>query len=254
MNGVLPAGETIFDKRLQANIHKSDEFPLEVYFCAGSQCEHSAENRIYVMKWFDMHKTLHDDDPISEHSDEDEEDLIEKMNAKIKEPIIRFENVPHKGSVNRIRSLHGSSIVATWSEENEVGIYNISSAIEQLDLPVEDEETVPTASKKKKKKTKAKKVHGGCKVAGFKHKSEGYALDWSPNTFGRLASGSCDAQLWIYQAGDENCSHFVKETQVGLQSHKQSIEDIQWSPSQEHVLATCSVDQTIKLWDLRATQ
>jgi len=34
---------------------------------------------------------------------------------------------------------------------------------------------------------------GGCKVAGFKHKFEGYALDWSPMTYGRLASGSNDA-------------------------------------------------------------
>jgi ribosome assembly protein RRB1 len=112
---------------------------------------------------------------------------------------------------------------------------------------------VPTSSKKKKKKA-VKKTFGGCKIAGFRHKSEGYALDWSPNTFGRLASGSCDAHLWIYAPADQNCSSFVKETQVGLQGHKASIEDIQWSPSQEHVLATCSVDQTIKLWDLRATQ
>ena len=46
----------------------------------------------------------------------------------------------------------------------------------------------------------------------FKHKSEGYALDWSPNTFGRLASGGCDSQLWVYTAADENCSSFIKET------------------------------------------
>jgi ribosome assembly protein RRB1 len=32
------------------------------------------------------------------------------------------------------------------------------------------------------------------------------------------------------------------------------VEDVQFSPSQEHVLASCSVDQTVKLWDLRATQ
>ena len=46
----------------------------------------------------------------------------------------------------------------------------------------------------------------------------------------------------------------MKETQVGLQGHKGSIEDIQFSPEHENVLATCSCDQTIKLWDLRATQ
>jgi len=45
----------------------------------------------------------------------------------------------------------------------------------------------------KKKKKQNKKGFGGCKLAGFKHKAEGYALDWSPNTFGRLASGSCDS-------------------------------------------------------------
>ena len=79
-------------------------------------------------------------------------------------------------------------------------------------------------------------------------------MEWSPKTFGRLAAGTCDAALWIYTPADENCSTFVKEVAVGLQGHTDSIEDIQWSPTQDQVLATCSVDQTIKLWDLRATQ
>jgi hypothetical protein len=43
----------------------------------------------------------------------------------VKEPIIRFETVPHRGAVNRVRSMHGSPIVATWNEDAEVGIYNI---------------------------------------------------------------------------------------------------------------------------------
>ena len=136
--------------------------------------------------------------------------------------------------------MHGTPIVATWNEDGEVGIYNIAQAIEALDQPV---------PKGQKKKT----AFGGNKIAGFKNKAEGYALDWSPNTFGRLASGSCDASLMLYMPADETCSAFVKETAVGLQSHRDSIEDIQFSPVQEHVLATCSADQTIKLWDLRAT-
>lgn len=79
---------------------------------------------------------------------------------------------------------------------------------------------------KKKKAAAAKKSYGGTKLAAFKHKDEGYALEWSPHTFGRLASGSCDAHLWLYTPADENCSSFIKETQVGLQGHKGSIEDI----------------------------
>jgi ribosome assembly protein RRB1 len=39
-----------------------------------------------------------------------------------------------------------------------------------------------------------------------------------------------------------------------LQGHKGSIEDLQWSPTQANVIASCSSDKTIKLWDLRATQ
>jgi len=211
MNGVLDPANSTHDAKLDTLVHNDDKYPMSVYFTGGSQCENPSDNKIYVMKWFDMAKTLHDDKEVEMASDDDEDDMIEKMNANQKEPIIRFESIPHRGAVNRIRSLHGSSIVATWSDEAEVGIYNVSTAITQLDLPVEDDEKAPTASKKKKK-NKPKKQHGGCKIAGFKHKSEGYALEWSPNTFGRLASGSCDAHLWLYSPSDENCSSFVKET------------------------------------------
>jgi hypothetical protein len=46
---------------------------------------------------------------------------------------MKFECVPHKGAVNRIRSMHGTGIVATWNDENEVAVYDISKAIEALD-------------------------------------------------------------------------------------------------------------------------
>ena len=140
------------------------------------------------MKWSNMHKTVNEDD-IESDSDEDAE------NDKYRQPVIRFESVPHRGAINRIRAMHGSPIVATWNEDGEVGIYNISSALDELERPVSQ-----------------KKSFGGCKISSFKHKSEGYALDWSPLTYGRLASGTCDSQLWLYQAADETCSSFVKET------------------------------------------
>ena len=43
-----------------------------------------------------------------------------------REPTMRVETVPHRGSVNRIRSMQGSPIVATWNEDAEVGIYNVA--------------------------------------------------------------------------------------------------------------------------------
>ena len=72
-----------------------------------------------------MHKTLQDDD-VSRDEDEDETG---------KDSVMRFETVPHRGCVNRIRSMHGTCIVATWSDENEVGIYNVTSAYEALEQP-----------------------------------------------------------------------------------------------------------------------
>ena len=94
---------------------------------AGSQADKKTDNRIYVMKWSDMRKTVDEDELASDSEEEDE---------KNRDPIIRFEAVPHRGGINRIRSLHGTPIVATWNEDGEVGIYNVAKAIDALDKPV----------------------------------------------------------------------------------------------------------------------
>lgn len=170
--------------------HKQDKFPYTVYFCAGSQSLKKSENKIYVLKWSEMRQTLRDDE---DDGSSDEEDQDENF----KDPVMRFETVPHRGCVNRIRSMHGSGLVATWSDENEVGIYDVTSAYEALEQPANN---------------KQKKPIGGNKVVAFKHSDEGYALDWSSLKLGRLASGGCNAQIWLYTAADETCSSFVKET------------------------------------------
>jgi len=178
--------------------HKNDRFPYTVYFCAGSQATSKKDNKIYAMKWSDMCKTLKDDEPEGEDSDSD-------VDQNDKDPILKFECVPHKGCVNRIRSMHGTGIVATWNDESEVGVYNISKAIENLD-----------SQNNEKKKKKDQSSYGGSKVANFRHPDEGFALDWSPLTFGRLASGCCNSQIYLYQPADETCSSFVLESKVGL--------------------------------------
>jgi ribosome assembly protein RRB1 len=112
---------------------------MSTYFIGGSQCENKNENKIYVMKWSEMEKTLHDDVVPDDNSEDDNEDILEKMNNVPKEPVIKMESIPHRGSVNRLRSLYGSSIVATWSDEAEVAIYNVTSALDLLDADPEAE-------------------------------------------------------------------------------------------------------------------
>ncbi|CAL9145780.1 unnamed protein product [Musa hybrid cultivar] len=79
------------------------------------------------------------------------------------------------------------------------------------------------------------------------HKDEGYAIDWSPIVPGRLVSGDCNSSIHLWEPSAEtwnvDSSPFV--------GHAASVEDLQWSPTEADVFASCSVDGTIAIWDTR---
>jgi len=81
------------------------------------------------------------------------------------------------------------------------------------------------------------------------HKVEGYALDWSPMTEGRLASGDCNNKIYLWEPNPNGTWNISSNC---FQGHQGSVEDIQWSPTEANVMASCSADQTIKIWDTRA--
>uniref|UniRef100_K4BZD2 Histone-binding protein RBBP4-like N-terminal domain-containing protein n=1 Tax=Solanum lycopersicum TaxID=4081 RepID=K4BZD2_SOLLC len=79
------------------------------------------------------------------------------------------------------------------------------------------------------------------------HKDEGYAIDWSPHIPGRLVSGDCKNSIHLWEPTSDTTWN-VEDPFIG---HSASVEDFQWSPVDPCVLASCSVDGSIKIWDTR---
>jgi ribosome assembly protein RRB1 len=197
-------------------IHKLDSYPLSLWMVGGSQTG-TKQNKIYVMKWNELHKTF------SDESDSDSEPEAQP----------KLEWLAHniKGSVNKIRSMHGSPIVSTWTDNGEVYIFNLSPLTSLINAG-------------------SKGPIPNCVLKSFQFKKEGYAMDWSHCKQGLLALGSCDHSIIIVEPHNSTFSDWsVSGTISG--AHDASVEDVQFSPTESFVLASCSVDKKLKVWDLR---
>lgn len=204
---------------------------MDLFSVAGSQASLPSKNKLYLLRFANLLKTKNDDDP-------DYEDNIEKeLNEG--NPIILHRSIPIKGGVNRIRSMQGYPIVALWSEARSVKIYNLEKPLEAL----------KNADIYSKAQRKPKSVIVD-PIGNFKYTSEGYGLQWSPHTQGLLASGDVNGNLQFYQSQDENMSGF-KKLGNPFTHHVDSIEDIQFCPNNQSGVATCSVDGTVQIIDLR---
>lgn len=77
------------------------------------------------------------------------------------------------------------------------------------------------------------------------HLSEGFGLDWCRTELGSLASGDCKGNIHIWRVDNSGSSWHVDQRPYN--SHApHSVEDLQWSPNERNVLASCSVDQRFK--------
>lgn len=160
---------------------------------------------------------------------------------------LEYRSIPHVGTVNRVRaqpfpsssalpSVETPYHTATFSETGKVHIFNIRPLIESLDTPgyaldrsIVNEPVYTVAN------------HG---------RNEGYALDWAGGANGeglRLLSGDVASKIYLTTSTE---SGFVTSSQA-FASHTSSVEDLQWSPSERTVFASCSADQSIKVWDVR---
>ncbi|KAJ8036942.1 Glutamate-rich WD repeat-containing protein 1 [Holothuria leucospilota] len=213
------------------------KFPHTAYLVAGTQAEQTHLNNVIIMRMSNLKKMKQadedDEDDDSDSildSDEDEEGDL---------PELKTAMISHLGGVNRIRStiISGKHIAATWADTGRVHIWNISPAIESFEYQA-------SGSKMTKDDGKVLPVYT---FTG--HQIEGFALDWSPTVEGNLITGDCkkNIHLWKMEEGGT-----WKVDQRPYAAHTESVEDLQWSPNEKTVFASCSVDKSIRIWDIRA--
>uniref|UniRef100_A0A3Q7GFE1 Uncharacterized protein n=1 Tax=Solanum lycopersicum TaxID=4081 RepID=A0A3Q7GFE1_SOLLC len=169
----------------------------------------------------------------SESSDSDDDNNEEKE----VEAVLQLRKVFHEGCVNRIRAMtQNPHIVASWSDTGHVQVWDFSSHLNALAEAESDRSQGASAVSNHSPLFK----FGG-------HKDEGYAIDWSPHVPGRLVSGDCKNSIHLWEPTSDTTWN-VEDPFIG---HSASVEDLQWSPVDPCVFASCSVDGSIKIWDTR---
>jgi len=183
-------------------------------------------------------------------ADDDEDQDDEDVDALDENAVLEFRSVPHNGGVNRVRAqplppsiplvpVSQPYYTATWAETGKVHIWDIRPLIESLDVPGYSWEKSRT-----NKPTFTINSHG---------RAEGFAMDWAvsaatnPSAL-RLLTGDVHSKIYLTTTTP---SGFNTLTQP-FASHTSSVEDIQWSPSEPTVFASCSADQSIQIWDVRS--
>ena len=183
------------------------------------------------------------DDSCAEDEDEDDEALDE-------EPVLEFRSVPHFGGVNRVRAqpLPRSSplppvsqpyYVASWSETGKVHVWDVRPVIEALDIPG----YAPPRSRTQSP---------AFTISSHGH-AEGFALDWAssgesnPSAL-RLLTGDVHSKIYLTTTTSSGFSVLPQP----FTTHTSSVEDLQWSPSEPTIFASCSADQSVQIWDVRS--
>ena len=105
-------------------------FPHTMFAVVGTQADRADRNRLQVMKLSDLHRTSK---APSSDDDEDEDSEEEGPDETDDDPTLDHVNIPHKGGVNRVRSMpQRPHVVATWSETSGVYVWDLERQVSAL--------------------------------------------------------------------------------------------------------------------------
>ncbi|KAK2461594.1 hypothetical protein APHAL10511_006057 [Amanita phalloides] len=253
----LEADESVYIMRHVMNVHwpclsfdilrdnlgnERQRFPTTAYIVAGTQADVAKNNEIIVYKMSSLYKTQKKDD-----SDSDDDDDAEDGDNLDEDAILEYRSVPHFGGVNRVRAQplpQSASLppvsqpyhVATWAETGKVHIWDVRPQIESLDVP-----GYSLDKARVNKPVFTINSHGT---------AEGFAMDWasSGQSSLRLLTGDINSNIFLTTSTPSG----FKALSQPFVSHTSSVEDLQWSPSEPTVFASCSADRTIQVWDVRS--
>ncbi|KAF3019135.1 ribosome biosynthesis protein rrb1 [Penicillium rubens] len=212
-------------------------YPATVYAVTGTQAEgsKSKDNELMVLKMSGLSKMEREGEDSESDSDDDD----------MGEPILEHKSIPLGSTTNRIRTHQTPSqsgdyskppqtLTATWLENSQVVIHDVTAHLSSFDVPG----TILPPSASKPLSTLRM------------HKTEGYALDWSPlQPLGKLLTGDNDGL--IYATTRTEGGGWVTDTRP-FTGHASSIEELQWSPNERNVFASASSDGSVKVWDVRS--
>ncbi|KAF9527739.1 glutamate-rich WD repeat-containing protein [Crepidotus variabilis] len=212
--------------------------PETSYIVAGTQADGAKNNKLVVYKMSSLHRTSKDGNE-SDSGDEDDEnadDLDE-------DALLESRSVTHFGGVNRVRAQPTTSFpstsqpyhVASWAETGKVHIWDIRQLIESLDVPGHTYDKT--------------KFNSPVFTIDSHGRAEGFAMDWaaSGSSSLRLLTGDINSKIYLTTSTPSGFNALAQP----FTTHTSSVEDLQWSPSEPTVFASCSADRSIQIWDVR---